>query len=220
MSLSGEYTKDQLQTLESSARDLLGSEIIFSNLRVPGVSANIRERTLNTRGQLAIAISAIELYPTQNTVWQQKVERGAAGRGGRAAHQIYADFSSGNPLVSVVLPRGPKAMTDPLAVIKRVIAATGKTSAGEFSWKTLLTDSSLGIPQEQLRALMDAMNFTSVSSPHSPVHITKNVGVSFESEPRSPGDGAHADLQSKLVLTSDAKIALAAVLKQRLRDQE
>lgn len=223
MSVKTEYSKDELSRLTKSAKNLLGWQVIFHDLHIPAdTQASIPQKILNTRGKVAVVISQIEFYPTQSTNWQNKVEtnRLTGERTDRKPMQIYSDFSNANPLVSTVLQRGPRAKSDPLAVIKRVIAAFGKGDADEITWKKLLTDRRLGLQSNQLNALMNAMNFAQVLNTHSPVQLRKIQGIAgLPVDEQEPDTSAHGDLESKMELTEEAKQSLG-VLLQRILEQE
>lgn len=224
MPVEKEYSSVELGQLKQAANSLLGWQIVFHDLHIPeDVTNGIPAKVLDTRGKVAIAISQIEFYPTQSMNWQEKVEtnRLTGKRVPREPMQIYSDFSNANPLVSTVLQRAPRAKSDPLAVIKRVIAAFGKGDVDEITWKKLLTNKKLGVLPAQLKSLMDAMNFAPVLEDSSPVQLNRIQGiVGFQGDESEPQDGAHSDLQSKMELTDVAKKSLAVLLEQILRQEQ
>ena len=224
MSVKTEYSKDELSQLTQSAKNLLGWQIVFHDLHIPGdAKAGIPSGVLDTRGKVAIAISQIELYPTQSPNWQDKVEvnRLTGQKVSRQPMQIYSDFSNANPLVSAVLQRGPRAKSDPLAVIKRVIAAFGKGDVNEVTWNKLLTDKKLGLQPSQLKSLMDSMNFAPLFDAASPVQLRRIEGVAaFDGESREVPDSAHKDLQSKMHLTDAAKDGVSNLLLSILKQEK
>lgn len=224
MPVKKEYSATELDQLSRSANSLLGWQVIFHDLHIPeDADAGIPARVLDTRGKVAIAISQIEFYPTQSKNWREKVEmnRLTGKQAARQPMQVYSDFSNANPLMSVVLQRGPRAKSDPLAVIKRVIAAFGKGDVDEITWKKLLTHKKLGLKPGQLNAAMNAMNFAPVLDTSSPVQLRRIQGImGFEGEEQEPNDGAHNDLQSKMELTDDAKERLGGFLEQILRQEQ
>lgn len=222
MSLETQYSSDELRQLRDAARNLLGWEIAFHDLHIGGETApGITERVVDSRKKMRIAVSEITFYPTQSAAWQRKIEKDRETGQTTARHpmEVYADTNNANPLVSVVLQRGARAKTDPLAVIKRVIAAIGKAPAEEMTWKKLLSHPSLGMGKGELGAFMDAMNFAAVLDETSQVQMRRIPGIAaFESQDDEPGETAHEDQEAALVLTGDAKIALARALNSLQRD--
>ncbi len=211
------YTEQELGKLYRSAKGLLGREIQFNGLQIEAnVAKEIDGCVLDSRNKVAIAISAIDFYPTQSANWQQKIDK---GDGKRRPLQIYSDMSNANPLVSVTLQKTAAAKTTPLAVIKRVIAATGtgKGDVKEVTWKELLTNPALGLLPEQMKQVMDAMNYADIMKEDSGVRIQKIDGTTFASEQLDTPEGAHEDLDAKIALTRDGKSEIKEALLELMK---
>ncbi len=210
------YTAAELQQLHRSAEHLLGWQIIFDQLHIPAnATEDLRARVLSSRSKVAMAISAIDFFPTQDEQWQAKMEKGTSPDRPRGPLQIFTTSTMGNPLVSVVLQKSPKAGSHPLAVIKRVMAATSRDNVEEFSWKAILTGKQMGIPSKQLVQTMEAMNFADIKSGDSPVQLKKITGLRPEMEECEPADNAHIDLNAHLLLSKETKKRLETLLIER-----
>lgn len=218
--VSPEYTNDEIDLLRRSATNFLGWEVALQNLEIEGnPGKNLEKMILDTKKKAVIAVSEVEFYPTQDEKWQRKIDTVPVGQK-RRPMQIYSGMAMGHPLVSVLLQRKPTATTDPLAVIKRVIAATPDGKVDEFSWKKLLTHEALGVPDGQMAQFAQAVNFSETIKQNAPFHLRKfGPRMKFQTEEFEPNDDAHEDNKGTIALTKAAKDEVRQLLLKLMQER-
>ena len=201
--MSPQFTKCELEVMRQESTDLLGKRVVLDDLKLPSKNTG-----LSTRGNIAAAVSRVEVYShlQPNTPYKaafDNVEDGEA----REAGEAFAFEPRGYPTVSIVLPNQQNA----IAVIKELLSHDGDT----LSWTRFL-ERHFNMGPIAFKEFVYAVDGIDISRRNAKFRLQDVPGANVESDLILSPNKKIPNLDSEVRLRQKTRAQLALLLKDLL----